>query len=72
MKIRDFTFAQRLEKLMVDRDLYPSDIQRITGIKRQRIYEYLQGVNQPSAYNLKRIAEGLNVSSDWLLGIKDN
>ena len=70
-RARDFTFAQRLEKLMVERDLYPSDIQRITGIRRQRIYEYLQGVTQPSAYNLKRIAEGLGVSADWLLGITD-
>ena len=71
MKVRDFTFAQRLEKLMIERNLYPRDVQRITGIKRQRIYEYLQGVTQPSAYNLRRIAEGLGISADWLLGITD-
>lgn len=70
-KITDLTFARRLDLLMVERGLYPGDVQRLTGIRRQRIYEYVQGTVQPSVYNLKRLAEGLGVSADWLIGVKD-
>ena len=69
-KIIDLTFARRLNQIMVERNLYPADIQRLTGIRRSRVYEYTQGVVQPSMYNLKRLAEGLNVSVDWLIGVK--
>lgn len=68
----DFTLAKRLEQLMIERNLYPRDIERLTGVRRQRIYEYIQGVAQPSAFMLKRIATGLHVSSDWLLGLTDS
>ena len=67
---KDFTFAQRLEQIMVEQQLYPSDVQRLTGVHRQNIYQYIQGVKQPSAFNIKRIAKGLHVSADWLLGIE--
>lgn len=67
---KDFTFAQRLEEIMVERQLYPRDVQRLTGVHRQNIYQYIQGVKQPTAFNVKRIAKGLHVSADWLLGIK--
>ena len=56
---------------MLERNLYPRDIEKLTGVRRQRIYEYIQGIAQPSAFMLKRIAVGLNVSSDWLLGLSD-
>lgn len=69
-KKKDFTFAKRLEQLMVERGLYPRDIEQLTGVKRQNIYQYIQGVKQPTAYNIKRIAEGLHISADWLLEIK--
>ncbi len=68
----DLTFGRRLNQLMIERGLYPKDIQRMTGVRRQNIYQYVQGVKQPSAYNVKRIARGLNVSADWLLGIEKN
>lgn len=68
----DYTFAKNLENYMIAHNLYPKDVERLTGIKRRKIYEYIQGQHQPSAYAVKRIAEGLNVSADWLLGIKKN
>ena len=68
----DFTFSQRLEQFMIAHNLYPKDVERMTGIRARKIYKYVQGQNQPSIYALKRIAEGLNVSADWLLGIKKN
>lgn len=70
-KSKDFTFARRLEQLMIERNLYPGDVQRLTGVHRQSIYEYIQGVKQPNAYNISRIAKGLSVSADWLLGLTE-
>lgn len=67
---RFLIFAQRLEQLMIERQLYSSDIARMTGLKRQSIDGYVQGINQPSAYAVMCIAVALDVSSDWLLGIK--
>ena len=68
---KDFTFAKQLEQIMIERNLYPRDVEKLTGVRRQNIYQYIQGVKQPSAHNIKRIAEGLNVSADSLLGIKE-
>lgn len=68
-KSLDLTFAKRLEQIMIERNLYPAQVEKITGVRRARVHEYIQGVYQPTAYNIKRIAVGLEVSSDWLLGI---
>ena len=67
----DFTFAVRLELLMRERHLYPSQVAKLTGIRRQRIQEYISGERQPTAYMIKVIAENLDVSADWLLDIKN-
>lgn len=68
----DLTFAKRLEQIMIERNVYPAQLSKITGIKRTVIYSYVSGTHQPSAFNIKRIAIGLGVSADWLLGITDN
>lgn len=67
----DLTFAKRLEQIMIERQIYPAQVAKITGIKRTVIYAYVDGTHQPTAYNIKRLAIGLNVSADWLLGITD-
>lgn len=67
----DLTFAKRLEQIMIERQIYPAQVAKITGIKRTVIYAYIDGTHQPTAYNIKRLAIGLNVSADWLLGITD-
>ena len=66
----DFIFAERLEQIMRERGLYPAQVEKLTGIRRQRIHEYLSGTFQPSAYAVKLIALGLDISADWLLGIE--
>lgn len=70
-KSRDMTFAKRLDKLMQERKIYPSDVAKLTGLHRNRIYDYLSGNIQPSAYAVALIAKGLSVSADWLLGLTD-
>ena len=66
----DYTFAKRLEQIMRERQLYPAQVEKLTGIRRQRIHEYLNGTVQPSAYAVKLIATGLDISADYLLGIE--
>lgn len=68
----DLTFAKRLEQVMIERNIYPAQLSKITGIKRTVIYNYINGTHQPTAFNIKRIAVGLGVSADWLLGITDD
>lgn len=68
----DLTFAKRLEQVMTERDIYPAKLSKITGIRRTVIYAYVDGTHQPTAFNIKRIAIGLGVSADWLLGITDD
>lgn len=65
----DLTFSKRLEQIMVERNLYPAEVSRLTGVRRNLIYNYIQGTHQPAAYNIKLISKGLNVSADWLLGL---
>ncbi|MGN0449587.1 MAG: helix-turn-helix domain-containing protein [Ruminococcus sp.] len=67
----DLTFSKRLEKIMFERDLYPAQVAKLTGVRRGMIYEYIKGAYQPTAYNIKLIAKGLNVSADWLLGLSE-
>lgn len=55
---------------MRERQLYPAQVEKLTGIRRQRIHEYLNGTVQPSAYVVKLIAIGLDISADYLLGIE--
>lgn len=68
----DLTIAKRLEQIMIERQIYPAQVAKITGIKRTVIYAYVDGTHQPTAFNIKRLAIGLNVSADWLLGITDD
>ena len=69
-KKMDLTVANRLNQIMNDRKLYPIDVSRLTGIKVRMIKYYVAGSSQPSAFMLKKLAVGLGVSSDWLLGIE--
>lgn len=69
-KAIDLTVAKRLDSLMRQRHLYPIDVSRLTGIKVRMIHNYVSGSSQPSAFMLKKLAVGLGVSSDWLLGIE--
>lgn len=69
---KDFTFQKRLNHIMIERKIYPSQLAKIVGISRSLLYGYMQGDNQPTTFNLKKIALRLNISADWLLGISDN
>jgi transcriptional regulator with XRE-family HTH domain len=65
----DFTFAQRLEIYMRECNLYPAELARLLGMRRQQVEKYLSGVAEPRASTVRYIAERLNVSADLLLGV---
>ncbi|MBQ2443301.1 MAG: helix-turn-helix transcriptional regulator [Ruminococcus sp.] len=66
----DLTFSRQLDKIMRERGLFPSDVEKLTGIRKQRIREYISGTHHPTDHIIRRIAIGLNVSADILLDIK--
>lgn len=60
-------FKDRLHRILEAKELNPYKIWKDTGIQRQSIMNYLKGENKPSSDILKRLADYLGVSSDWLL-----
>ena len=68
--IRNRVFSQRLNQIMIERNIYPQEVQRLTGVHRQCVYEYLRGNKEPTLTSLVKLARGLKVSTDWLCGIK--
>lgn len=67
----DLTFSKRLEKTMIENNIYPSKLVKLSGVSRANIYGYIAGTSQPTAFNIKQIAKGLNVSADYLLRLTD-
>lgn len=62
----------RLRAIMDDRKITLVALAEKTGIKRQSIGNYKDGNNVPDANALRKIAEALNVSADYLLGLSNN
>lgn len=62
-------FAQRLYQTMTERGLYPSDVEKLTGVCRQKIYDYINGTKEPRLCSFIKLVRGLNVSADWLCGL---
>lgn len=63
--------ASRL-RAIIDRDrLKQSDIAEKVGVTRQSISYYADGSSVPDAETLGKIADALNVSADYLLGLSD-
>lgn len=66
---KDYSFGKQLNRLMNERGLYPSEVARLTGVRRQKIHNYINNEAQPLAHTIRKIAIGLNVSADYLLNL---
>ena len=64
-------FATRLRQAMFVNEVRQADIVAKTGINKARVSRWVSGENKPSGDNLRKLAEALGVSSDWLLGKDD-
>ena len=66
------TIAERLAEAMQRRGLTPGMLAIKTGISDRMVRNYLKGVHHPGGCSLQKLAKGLGVSVDWLLGIKED
>lgn len=61
-------FATSLRQLIEDRKLTQGDIASITGVTRQTVSQYCNGISEPGYDTLIKISDYFNVSIDYLLG----
>jgi transcriptional regulator with XRE-family HTH domain len=64
--------SKRLRQAVADSYLSLEDIRIRTGISRSCLWYYLTNEKNPSIYSLTQLAKVLNVSTDWLLGLKED
>lgn len=63
---------KRLREAVADSDMTIVDIARKSGVRRDYVWQYLMNYRNPGVYQLLRLAKVLNVSTDWLLGLKED
>lgn len=64
------TFGERLNMVLYERKLSQADLDRRTGIGRANISRYVCNKQMPTVDSLIAICKTLNVSADWLLGLR--
>jgi transcriptional regulator with XRE-family HTH domain len=61
-------FPLRLRRIREERNLLPSDLADIVGITTGMIVKYERGGYDPPGSVLRRLADALGVTTDYLLG----
>lgn len=64
-------FATRLNDLIDQQVLRQSDLSKMTGIATGTISGYRNGDKEPTITNLRKIAQALDVSADYLIGLSN-
>ena len=64
------TFGERLNMVLYEQKLSQADLDKRTGIGRANISRYVCNKQMPTVDSLITICETLNVSADWLLGLR--
>ena len=62
------SFANRLSKALIIRDMKPIDLAKKSGINKATISEYLAGKYNAKQNNIYLLAKALNVNEAWLMG----
>ena len=65
-------FGKRLRDKRKEKGLSQTKLGHMVGLTKQSISYYELGAKIPKASNLKRLADSLDVSADYLLGEKDD
>ncbi len=72
LKKESICFGKRLKQILEERQITVSNLSEKTGIQTNTIYRYLRNENRvPSPIYGINIADALNCSLDYLLGLKD-
>ncbi|MBK7898259.1 MAG: helix-turn-helix transcriptional regulator [Betaproteobacteria bacterium] len=71
-EMRDMTeildgFAQRLKELRKQKNLSQTDLGQLAGLHYTHVGPFERGTSHPSGDTLKRLADALGVTSDYLL-----
>lgn len=61
----------RLRKIIKERGLKQKWVAEKSGINEGNFQRILDNKQSPSAQSLAKISEALGVSTDWILGLKD-
>lgn len=61
--------SDRLRKRIDEMGITQKHAAKLAGISQQRMGNYVQGTRTPDIITLAKIASGLGVSTDWLLGL---
>lgn len=64
------TFACRLREARLSRKIGQTVLSERCGLSGKMIGKYERGERVPNIRTVKAICEELNISADWLLGIK--
>jgi len=60
-------FAKRLRELRRQANLSQADLSKIVGVHSIHISRYERGISKPKSEALKRLAEALGVTTDYLI-----
>lgn len=66
------SFAKRLEKALIIRNMKPIDLAKKSGINKATISEYLNGKYEAKQTNIYILAKALNINEAWLMGFDTN
>ncbi len=65
-------FSDRVYFIRKERKLSQEELGTIVGKNKAMISKYESGTHEPVISSLKELAEKLNISSDWLIGLSEN
>lgn len=65
--MKDDGFAERLKQLRREKNLSQTELGKLTGLHYNHIGRYERGGSIPTTKALKRLAEALEVSADYLV-----
>jgi transcriptional regulator with XRE-family HTH domain len=63
-------FAKRLREIRVENELTQKQLAELLQTTDDSIYSWEKGRSQPSIETLRKICVALNVSADYLIGVK--
>ena len=64
-------FGRRLKERMIDKNMTEAELAQKVQLWSSILTSYLRGERFPGYYTLLRIADALDVSIDFLLGLRD-
>ena len=61
----------KIKELRIDKGVSQATVAEAVGVNKRAVIFWEQGVNEPKASYIARLAIFFEVSSDYLLGLKD-